>query len=67
MPKKEKDPWDSNKIYECRVYDAEMNLKYIISPEEAQEKSWANFSKQNIWRKKIKDEYTIYEKGKEHE
>ena len=64
MLKKERDPWESNRIYEVRVYDPDMNLKYIISPEEVQKRSWANFSKQTKWHKKIKDEYTIHEKGK---
>ena len=27
---KQDDPWNANKIYQVKVYDADMNLKYII-------------------------------------
>jgi|TARA_R110002110_G_scaffold57300_1_gene163872 hypothetical protein len=48
--KKQNDPWNANKVYQVKVYDAEMNLKYIISAEEAKNMSWENFKKMSKWK-----------------
>lgn len=46
--------YDANRIYEVRVYDPYMNLKYIISPEDVKQKSWQNFKNNTKWNKKMK-------------
>ena len=41
--------WEANRIYEVRIYDADMNLKYIIPEEEAKKRSWESFKKHSKW------------------
>lgn len=47
---KQDDPWNANKIYQVKVYDADMNLKYIISAKDAKERSWENFKTMSKWK-----------------